>query len=172
MYGGNNWDCEHVLCTLQFLDGEAKRWFQHHVVSVKQEKLSWTFEEVIPGLYNRFMHPSTMQDAWEEFLHAQNMAVYPDEYQIMEVFLKSVPTTICDKLFENGLSPEVNTINDLMSCAKAIEMSYKMAEYYRKKALATETNAVGTRTTPHTAATADRSQQRATPTGHHPQSGF
>jgi len=191
MYGGNNWDCEHVLCTLQFLDGEAKRWFQCHVVSVKQEKLSWTFEEVILGLYNRFMHPSTMQDAWKEFLcakykaetgvqgfhdnimdHAQNMAVHPDEYQIIEVFIKGVLTTIRDKLFENGLSLEVNMINDLVSCAEAIEMSYKMAEFYCKKALATGTNAVGMRTTPHTAATADRSQQRATLTGHRPQSGF
>ena len=137
------------------------------------------------------MYPSTMQDAWKEFLcakykaemgvqgfydnimdHAQNMAVHSDEYQIMEVFLKGVPTTIHDKLFENGLSLEVNTIDDLVSCAKVIEMSYKMAEYYRKKALATGTNAVGMRTSPHTAATTDRSQQRTTLTGRHPQSGF
>ena len=88
-----------------------------------------------------------MQDAWEEFLHAkykaemgvqgfydnimdhaQNIAVHSDEYQIMEVFLKGVPTTIHDKIFENGLSLEVNMIDDLVSCAKAIEMSYKMAE--------------------------------------------
>jgi len=116
-----------------------------------------------------------MQDAWEEFLyarykaemgvqgfydniidHAQNMTVYPDEYQIIEVFLKGVLTTIRDKIFENGLSLEVNTINDLVSCAKAIEMSYKIAEYYCKKALATWTNAVGTRTTLHTITTADK----------------
>ena len=175
MYGENDRDRECVLCTLQFLEGEAKHWFQCHVISVKQEKLSWTFEEVILGLYDRFVHPSTMQDAQEEFLcakykaemgiqgfydnimdHAQNMAVHPDEYQIMEVFLKGVPTTICDKLFENGLSLEVNTIDDLVSCAKAIEMAHKTAEYYRKKAIATGTNAAGTRTTPRTATTADR----------------
>jgi len=191
MYGGHDRDHERVLCTLQFLDGEAKRWFQCHVISVKREKLSWTFEEVILGLYNRFVHPSTMQDAWKEFLHAkykaetdvqgfydnimdhaQNMAVHPDEYQIMEVFLKGVPTTIHDKIFENGLSLEVNTIDDLVSCAKAIEISYKMAEYYCKKALATGTNVVGMRTSLRTTTTADKPQQRAALTNHRPQSGF
>jgi len=191
MYGGEDQDREHVLCTLQFLDSEAKRWFQHHVVSIKQEKLSWTFEEVILGLYDRFVHPSTMQDAQEEFLcarykakmgvqgfydnimdHAQNMAVHPDEYQIIEVFLKGVLTTICDKLFENSLSLKVNTIDDLMSCAKAVEMSHKTAEYYCKKALATGTSVVGTRLTPHTPTTTDKPQQRAILTNHHPQLGF
>jgi len=191
MYGGHDQDCECVLCTLQFLDGKAKRWFQRHVVSVKREKLSWAFEEVILGLYDRFVHPSTMQDAQKEFLcakykaetgvqgfydnimdHAQNMAVHPNEYQIMEVFLKGVPTTIRDKIFENGLSPEVNTIDDLVSCAKAIEMSYKTAEYYRKKALATGTNVVGTRTSLHTTTTADKPQQRAASANRCPQSGF
>jgi len=191
MYGGEDRDRERVLCTLQFLNSEAKHWFQHHVVSVKREKLSWTFEEVILGLYDRFVHPSTMQDAREDFLHArykaetgvqgfydnimdhaQNMAVHPDEYQIMEVFLKGVPTTIYDKLFENSLLLEVNTIDDLMSCAKAIEMSHKTAEYYRKKPLATSTSAVGMRLTPRTPTTTDKPQQRATSTNCRPQLGF
>ena len=132
-----------------------------------------------------------MQDAWEEFLHAkykaemgvqgfynnimdhaQNMAVHPDEYQIIEVFLKGVPTTICDKIFENRLSPEVNMIDNLVSCTKAIEMFYKTAEYYCKKALAMGTNKVGMRTSLHTTTTADKPQQRAASTNCCPQSGF
>ena len=35
IYGGNDQDHEHVLCTLQFLDDEVKHCFQYHVISVK-----------------------------------------------------------------------------------------------------------------------------------------
>jgi len=65
--------------------------------------------------------------------HAQNMVIYPDDYQVMERFLSGIPDDIRDKVFECGLSPEVNMIDDLVACAKAIEISKKMAVHYRKK---------------------------------------
>ena len=93
-----------------------------------------------------------MQDARKEFLsasyntatgiqgyynilmdHAQNMVIYPDDYQVMERFLSGILDNIWDKVFECGLSPEVNMIDDLVTCAKAIEISKKMAAHYRKK---------------------------------------
>ena len=60
------------------------------------------------------------------------MAIYPDGYQ---KFLCGIPTDICERIFEYGLSPEVNSIDDLVACAKAVEISQKMAEYYQKKSL-------------------------------------
>ena len=33
----------------------------------------------------------------------------------------------------SGVSPEVNSIDDLVACAKAVEISQKTAEYYWKK---------------------------------------
>jgi hypothetical protein len=105
-YGGADRDREHVLHVPQFLDDEAKRWFNHHVLHVQRTQLMWSFEEVVTGLYDHFIHPSTMQDAHATFFaaryteskgiqgfydtlvdHAQNMAVYPDAYQIIKTFL-------------------------------------------------------------------------------------
>ena len=93
-----------------------------------------------------------MQDAHKEFLsvtynammgiqgyydilmdHAQNMVILPDEYQVMERFLQGIPEDIQDKIFECRLSPEVNTIDDLVACTKAIEILKKTAAHYRKK---------------------------------------
>jgi len=93
-----------------------------------------------------------MQDARKEFLsasyntatgiqgyydilmdHAQNMVIYSDDYQVMERFLSGIPDDIWDKVFECGLSPEVNMIDDLVACAKAIEISKKTVAHYRKK---------------------------------------
>jgi len=103
-------------------------------------------------LYDWFIQPSTMQDAHKEFLsasynpatsiqgyydilmdHAQNMVIYPDDYQIMERFLDGIPDDIWEKVFDCGLSPEVNTIDDLVACAKAIEITKKTAAHYRKR---------------------------------------
>ena len=85
-----------------------------------------------------------MQDAHKEFLnatysattriqgyydilmdHAQNMVIQPDEYQVMDQFLHRIPEDIQDEVFKCGLSPEVNTIDDLVACTKAIEISKK-----------------------------------------------
>ena len=93
-----------------------------------------------------------MQDACKEFLnvtynatmdiqgyydilmdHTQNMVILPNEYQVMERFLQGIPEDIRDKIFECGLSPKVNTIDDLVACAKAIEISKKTAARYQKK---------------------------------------
>jgi hypothetical protein len=57
--------------------------------------------------------------------HAQNMAVYPNAYQIVETFLKGVPSYICDHMIKDGLSPEINTIDDFVAEAKKHETSKK-----------------------------------------------
>ena len=62
--------------------------------------------------------------------HAQNMVIPPDAYQIMRRFLAGIPGDIREKIFECGLSPEVNTIDDLVASAKAVEMNKKTAAYY------------------------------------------
>ena len=119
---------------------------------MNHECLHWTFEKIIIGLYDRFVQLSTMQDAQKEFLnatysaatgiqeyydilmdHAQNMVIRPDEYQVMDWFLHGILEDIRDEVFKCGLSPEVNTIDDLMACTKAIEISKKMAVHYCKK---------------------------------------
>jgi len=152
MYGGGDRDKERVLSTLEFLDSEARKWYHHHVVNMHHARLRWPFEEVIMGLYNWFIQPSTMQDVRKEFLsvaynpatsiqeyynilmdHAQNMVIYPDEYQVMERFLSGILDDIQEKVFDCGLSPEVNTIDDLVACAKAIEITKKTAAHYCKR---------------------------------------
>ena len=91
---------------------------------VHKEFLSATYNAItdIQGYYDILMD------------HAQNLVILPNEYQVMERFLQGIPEDIRDKIFECGLSPEVNTIDDLVACAKAIEISKKTAAHYRKKA--------------------------------------
>jgi hypothetical protein len=69
-YGGEDRDREHVLHVPQFIDGEAKKWSNQHVLHVRRTQLTWSFEEVIIGLYDRFIHASTMQDTRAAFFTA------------------------------------------------------------------------------------------------------
>ena len=63
IYGGLDRERERVLNTLEFLDGKAKIWYHCHVVNVNRSCLRWTFKNLVLGLYDRFVHPSTMQGA-------------------------------------------------------------------------------------------------------------
>ena len=64
--------------------------------------------------------------------HAQNMAVYLDVYQIVKMFLHSIPAYICEHMIKDGLSPEVNTIDNFVAEAKKHEAAKKTLDYYNK----------------------------------------
>ena len=151
--GGNDLDRLRLLITGEHLEGEAQNWYIRHVLSVNRSKFDWTFEGVILALYNRFVHPSTMQDAREGFRKAkyssslgvqtfydilmdfaQNMAVYPDEYSIIEVFLDGIPKDMRTELIRiKGLSPEVNSLEDFVAFAKEYETRTKTDDYYNRR---------------------------------------
>ena len=81
----------------------------------------YTPETGVQGFYDTLMD------------YVQNMVIYLDDYQIMDKFMHGIPLDICDKVIDCGLSPEVNSIDDLVACNKVVEISQKTAEYYQKK---------------------------------------
>jgi hypothetical protein len=153
-YGGEDCDREHVLHVLSFLDREDKMWYHQHIQSMHWMQAHWTFKEVIIGLYNHFVHPSTMQDECSTFFatqwyaedkgiqgfydtlidHAQNMVVYPNDYQIIETFLRGIPSYICEVMLKEGLSPKINMIDDFISESKQHKTAKKTLEYYNRMA--------------------------------------
>ncbi|PPQ66679.1 hypothetical protein CVT24_008832 [Panaeolus cyanescens] len=138
---------------MEHLGGEALKWYIRHVVSVNRSKRDWTFESIILAMYNRFVHPSTMQDAREGFKKAkysvatgvqgfydllldfaQSMSVYPDEYSLKEAFLDGIPDSMGTYLItEVGLSPEMHSIEDFVLYAKRREERLKTNNYYQKR---------------------------------------
>ncbi|KAG6887880.1 hypothetical protein C0995_012002 [Termitomyces sp. Mi166 len=68
--------------------------------------------------------------------HAQDMAIYLDEFTIQECFLEGIPfhmlvVLICD----GGLASEVNIIEEFMAKAKAYKNSIKTAAHYLEHSL-------------------------------------
>ncbi|KAG6849561.1 hypothetical protein H0H93_007406 [Arthromyces matolae] len=153
MYGGDRLEQERLLVLPEFLSGEARRWFRRYVRSWNRAQQHWTFKTAILGLYDRFVNPSTMQDARDAFLsahysdklgimgfyetlmdHAQNMAVFPDAYTLLEAFLDGIPDSMRHKLIEQDrLSPEINSIDEFLAHAVAHEQSRKTADHFDRR---------------------------------------
>ena len=75
--------------------------------------------------------------------YAHNMAVYPDEYTILDVFLQGIPLSIFTELLTTiGLSPEINSLEEFVVYAKEVEQRTKTEAYYRQLRMPrSETNA-------------------------------
>ncbi|KAF5378467.1 hypothetical protein D9615_007023 [Tricholomella constricta] len=157
-FGGAERDQERVLITSEFLDGEARKWYNRHVIHVNREKQSWTFEDIILGLYDRFVLPSTMQDARNDFNavtysaskgiqglyddlvdHAMNMAARTDDWTFLEKFLKTLPRDMRKALFDDGLSPEINTAQEFLAVGLAHQATQKTADYFERNITAQRT---------------------------------
>ncbi|KAG6882074.1 hypothetical protein C0992_012817, partial [Termitomyces sp. T32_za158] len=66
--------------------------------------------------------------------HAQNMAVYPDEFTIRETFLDGIPAEMRRALIrDDNLSPEVNTVTEFLAYAIRYEQSARTASHYDQR---------------------------------------
>ncbi|KAG6881097.1 hypothetical protein C0995_003061, partial [Termitomyces sp. Mi166 len=66
--------------------------------------------------------------------HAQNMAMYLDEFTIQETFLDGIPAEMCHALIrDNNLSPEVNTVTKFLAYAIRYEQSAHTATHYDQR---------------------------------------
>jgi hypothetical protein len=118
--GGGDYDTDRirVLSTTDYLEGDALNWYTMHILSAKRTTVQWSFCDAITALYDRYVLPTSMQDARENFRkvrytaalgvqgfydalleHAQNMAVYPDAYTILEEFMNGLPQAMLSRCF-------------------------------------------------------------------------
>ncbi|KAG6859297.1 hypothetical protein C0995_009906 [Termitomyces sp. Mi166 len=152
-YGGDDMDQERIFALHEFIDGEAWNWFRCHVLHTNKDKQDWTFKEVLIRLYNCFVNVATMQEAQEAFQtavydaqmgiqmfykeligHAQNMAMYPDEFTIWETFLDGIPAEMrCVLIRDDNLSPEVNTVTEFLTYAIRYKQSAHTATHYNQR---------------------------------------
>jgi hypothetical protein len=142
-----------VMMLLDCLDGTAYKWMLRHVTHVNREIEHWTFKDVIHGLYDHFVHPSSMQDARENLNkveyslkegiqglynnmleHTGGMAMFPDDYSILSIFLDKIPTTMMSELLNRrGLTPEFNALLEFVVNAIDIEQRGRNETYYRDR---------------------------------------
>ena len=101
-----------------YLEGDVLKWYMLHVLSARCEVQYWTYCDMMTGLYDRYILPTSTHDAWESFRkvryttalgvqgfydvlveQAQNMAIFPDDYTMLEEFLNGLPQTMLARCF-------------------------------------------------------------------------
>ena len=137
---GPELDSERVEFAAIHLEGIALTWFEDNVDGVYRRHSSWSFKDVITGLYDRFIHDNATNDATERFWHAEynaeegvmsfyhkleryaaRMICAPDRFTSKSQLLAGLPTSITSFILERGCSAETSTTDTLLHYARSAE---------------------------------------------------
>jgi hypothetical protein len=147
-------DDARVYYSGMLVEGTAQSFLRHHVFGLNREKIKWSFEDVVTALYDRFVLASVTQDARTLFEKAryhpdtgiqglydkicdiaETMLDHPDRYTLADRFIRAIPANWRKELFVRDFTPEMNTIEELVAEAKAIEAAEHTSRHYDSNAL-------------------------------------
>ncbi|KIM58608.1 hypothetical protein SCLCIDRAFT_27989 [Scleroderma citrinum Foug A] len=112
-------DADRVLYTGLYLEGIAAEWYNQEVESPDRRIDYWSFEDLICGLFKRFIHEATAQQATTNYdrtrysaekgvlaflndmkWHAHRMVELPDNYSFRRKFIGGLPHSIVKTVLE------------------------------------------------------------------------
>lgn len=134
-------DRKRVYNLIPHLQGDARTMCLMHIESMNKNGEAWTFEETICALYDRFVQPTTANNAREKLrttrynpqrgvgafydeicTHSNNMIVPFDDRTLTQIFLAGLPPKLRDYLILSvGLEPEIHTIEEFRNYAVMFE---------------------------------------------------
>jgi len=148
-YTGPECKCECVMLTAMYLDEKAKTWFNDNVEGVNHQRWVWTFKDVITGLYDQFIHESSIQDATQKFYsvkyttdggvfgfyheleqYASRMIHKPDSYMFNTQLMMGLPSSMIQSIVDKGVTAETSTLNEILHMAKRVEEGTKVIRRY------------------------------------------
>lgn len=148
-YGGEERDRERCTIVGLFLKGRAAAWFNDNIDGPQRKQWRWTFEEVIWGLYVRFIFQSSIQDAAERFngaefrskngvmalyhdldRYATRMVKMPDSYTFKTTLVKKLPRWMYVDMAKKGITAESATVDEILRHARQLEEGDKLIHRY------------------------------------------
>jgi hypothetical protein len=152
-YGGPDLDEDRVVCTAMFLEGTALTWYNDNVDGGGHQLDRWSFETVVTGLYDRFLHEVALGSASDEFGNAMYipgegiMAFYyrltryaarmvrsPDRYTFKRHFIMRLPKEVFDYLLSKEVTAEYSSMESILHHArKAEENACQMTRWYNEQ---------------------------------------
>ena len=146
-------DSVRVDLTGTSLTGLAATWYADEVEAWNRKIWEWSFENVICGLYKRFIHEVTAQNVANSYKktkfsrskgalayfndlqrHASRMVQPPDEYSMKRKFLDGLPEDLVENLLKaRQVSAEHTSISKLLREVKAMESSLQAFHNYRSE---------------------------------------
>ena len=66
-YCGPDFDEDCVVCMAMFLENAALTWYGDNIDGGSHRNCEWSFEEVVIGLYDRFIHQGALRSTSDMF---------------------------------------------------------------------------------------------------------
>jgi len=135
-----------------YLGKKAKTWFNDNVEGINRRRRVWTFKDVITGLYDQFIHESSIQDATQKFYsvkytmdggvygyyhelqqYASRMIHEPDSYTFNTQLMMGLPSGILRSVVDKGVTAETSALEDILYMAKSVEEGNKVLRRYDER---------------------------------------
>ena len=139
-YCGPNFDRDHVVCTAMFLKDAMLIWYGDNVNGGSHQNREWSFEEVVVGLYDRFIHQGALRSASDVFQsamyipmegvmtfyhrmtwYAARMVRPSNRYMFKRQLIMRLPKDIFDYLLSKEMSAEYSTMESILHHARRVE---------------------------------------------------
>ena len=142
-----------VQYTGLYLSKLAQQWYSQEVHALTRHIRHWTFEDLIFGLFRRFIHEASAQNAAIQYNRTKYsadkgvLAFYneltrrvdcmvepPDSYLFRRKYLGGLPQTIVKMVLEaRGISAEHSSIEEILNEVKRVESAQKALNLYTKQ---------------------------------------
>jgi len=149
---GPELDQDRVSVAAMYLSAQASTWFNDNVESASRRRRHWTFKRVVTGLYDRFIHESSIQDATHKFYavkyatdggvlgfyndlerYAARMVHPPDNYTFKSQLLMGLPASILRAVVEKGATAETTSLKRIVRYAQRQEEAAKVQRLYESR---------------------------------------
>ncbi|KAF5381119.1 hypothetical protein D9615_003859 [Tricholomella constricta] len=147
--GGDERERERISYTGMYLKGPAAVWFTDNVDGINRRRWEWSLKDVITGLYDRFIHEASLQDAYvgfegatynneggiSEFFHqlkryAERMAMQPDPYTFKRRFLLGIPRYLRKEILSRGFTAETSRMSEILEAGMKVEQANRVLRGY------------------------------------------
>jgi len=148
-YTGPERERDRIMLTAMYLDKKAKTWFNDNVEGINHQRWVWTFKDVITGLYDQFIHESSIQDATQKFYsvkyttdggvfgfyhelerYALRMIHEPDSYMFNTQLMMGLLSNMIQSVVDKGVTAETSTLNEILHMAKCVKEGTKVIQRY------------------------------------------
>ncbi|KAL0059579.1 hypothetical protein AAF712_013670 [Marasmius tenuissimus] len=147
--GGPDLDVMRVQCTGMMVSKKALQFFNDEISSPHRMKKSWSFEDVIIGLFDHCVAATTIHQAAKRFdkvkydaemgiqefystlkRWASRMPNRPDKYTFKRRFLDGLPKNVIREMIRHGAVPDYANVKTMVKAVQRYEDDRALQEYY------------------------------------------
>jgi hypothetical protein len=145
-------DSKLIEFTVMFFEGITLSWFEDNIDGTYCQRLSWTFKDVITGLYDQFIHDNSTHNTSDKFWHVKynaeegimsyyyklehyvnRMVQAPDLFTFRMQLMAGLPVSIISFVLGKGCSVETGSVDKILFFAHEAQEIERLTKRFREK---------------------------------------